>query len=101
MLQLMEEMFDDALLIERDAYIDFMPDDERARADDLVEKLLKIDALKIGCSVIWVMWDIYVGTVTGQEAEPFINLRSVYRFCNLMEQKLECLRKYLILSLYK
>lgn len=42
-LQLMEEMFDDALLIERDAYIDFMPDDERARADDLVEKLLKID----------------------------------------------------------
>lgn len=37
MLQLMEEMFDDALLIERDAYIDFMPDDERARADDLVE----------------------------------------------------------------
>ena len=27
-LQLMEEMFDDALLIERDAYIDFMPDDE-------------------------------------------------------------------------
>ena len=43
MLQLMEEMFDDALLIERDAYIDFMPDDERARADDLVEKLLKID----------------------------------------------------------
>lgn len=42
-LQLMEEMFDDALLIERDAYIDFMPDDERARADDLVEKLLKIN----------------------------------------------------------
>ena len=42
-LQLMEEMFDDALLIERDAYIDFMPDDERTRADDLVEKLLKID----------------------------------------------------------
>lgn len=36
-------MFDDALLIERDAYIDFMPDDERTRADDLVEKLLKID----------------------------------------------------------
>ena len=31
LLQLMEEMFDDALLIERDAYIDFMPDDERAR----------------------------------------------------------------------
>ena len=31
MLQLMEEMFDDALLIERDAYIDFMPDDERSR----------------------------------------------------------------------
>lgn len=42
-LQLMEEMFDDALLIERDAYIDFMPNDERAKADDLVEKLLKID----------------------------------------------------------
>lgn len=42
-LQLMEEIFDDALLIERDAYIDFMPDDERAKADDLVEKLLKID----------------------------------------------------------
>ena len=42
-LQLMEEMFDNALLIERDAYIDFMPYDERARVDELVEKLLKID----------------------------------------------------------
>lgn len=42
-LQLMEEMFDDALLIERDAYIDFMSDDERTKADALTEKLLKID----------------------------------------------------------
>ena len=64
-LQLMEEMFDDALLIERDAYIDFMPDDERARADELVENLLKIDG---DLSVNLVFGDCRSGDMPDSEA---------------------------------